>query len=611
MEWVPAPCRGDGARSPMRRWISLAVASALAVTLSVSLAVAPAGRTPARATSTFTFYGSGYGHGIGMSQWGAYGLAQMGWSHQRIVTHFYQGTNVERADTLPSTIRVGLTSGRSVVHLTARGGPVMIWEDRPALDQLVGRIAADETWTVTAKDGAYAVRDGSGEPVGPRRGSPDTHLYVTYGRGARVFVPEADAIWHDGFSYNRGMLEFNLTSCGDAGGCSERLIALLDLEDYLYGLGEVPASWPVEALEAQAVAARSYAVYAIRKGGMRADCNCHLTDGSGDQVYVGADRELGAQGDRWVRAVDATRSQVVTYEGAVIQAFYAASDGGHSEDVENVWHGGNDAYAIPWLRGVCDPGEWTSANPWDEWTRSFDASSLTSRLSPYTGSIGTVTSFSDVRRGGSGRILTAVVRGTSGSRTVTGNEIQAALGLPDDRVWINSNRNVTGALRETYDALMCAPGLPESSVTSVPGGVQQLFANGGLYRNGGLDLTLWLRGELDREYRAVGAADGRLGLPIGDAKTAPRAITLGMTLRCGDCRRVDFERGKIYFAAGTGARALWGPVLGTFLSNGGVDGPLGYPLTRVRPTPSGGTRAGFQGGVIRCEPNVACQVVLV
>ena len=82
----------------------------------------------------------------------------------------------------------------------------------------------------------------------------------------------------------------------------------------------------------------------------------------------------------------------------MIQAFYSASDGGYTEDVEDVWHGGNPAYAIPYLRGVCDPGS-TSANPWTDWTRTFTASSLSSRLAPYTGGVGTVERFTDVRRG--------------------------------------------------------------------------------------------------------------------------------------------------------------------------------------------------------------------
>ena len=180
--------------------------------------------------------------------------------------------------------------------------------------------------------------------------------------------------------------------------------------------------------------------------------------------------------------------------GSVIQAFYAASDGGHSEDVEDVWHGGNPAYAIPYLRGVCDPGEYTSANPWTDWTRSFTASSLSSRLSPYTGGIGTISRFTDVRRGVSGRIVSAIARGTGGSASVAGSELRAALGLPDGRVWINSDRNVVGAVRAKYDALMCRPGLPRSRVLVLDHGSRQLFDRGGIYRNGQVNLTVWLQG---------------------------------------------------------------------------------------------------------------------
>jgi SpoIID/LytB domain protein len=600
----PAPCRQEETEVTRRR-SSLAIVAALAVTL----AFVPVVEGPVRAASTFTFHGSGYGHGIGMSQWGAYGLAKMGWSHRRILTHFYRETHVERLGTLPVTIRVGLTSGRSLVHLRSTGGPVKLWEGRPSEGTPIGTIAPEETWTVTAKDGDHAVRDGSGALVGTRWGSSQEHLYVTFpGPGSGVFVPEADAIWSEGFTYTRGVLEFNLHGCGAGAGCAERLIAQVSLEEYLYGLGEVPASWPMESLEAQAVAARSYAVAGMRSG-LRADCNCHLSDGAGDQVYVGADRELGLRGERWIRAVDATRSQVVTHEGAVVQAFYAASDGGHTEDVENVWHGGDDAYAIPWLRGVCDPGESTLANPWNDWTRSFDAATVTSRLATYTGSIGTIVSFGDVRRGTSGRILTAVANGASGSATVTGNEIQAALGLPDDRVWINADRSVTGPLRESYDGLMCAPGLPVSATSAVPGGTQQLFTDGGLYRNAALDLTLWLRGALDHEYRALGAAAGVLGLPVGDAR-ALRTAGAGTTLVCEDCRRVDFAGGRIYLTDGIGARALWGRVLKTYLRARGIGGALGSPVTRVRRIPGGGAQAAFEGGRISCPLGAPCTVVL-
>lgn len=576
----------------------------LALTLVASL-VLPLAGTPAGAASTFRFHGSGYGHGLGMSQWGAEGLAEMGWGYKKILRHFYQGTAVGRDENLPASIRIGLTESRGSVHLTAKGGPVSLWIGRPKAGIAVGTLRRGTTWTVIAKDGNYLIRDEAGDPVGGQRwGSPTDNLILTYeDAGARVFIPEADAIWGDGFSYARGTIEFNLYACGGSGPCLERVIARLGLEDYLYGLGEVPASWPMASLQAQAVAARSYATYSLRRYGLRSSCNCHLTDGAGDQVYAGWTRESGDLGARWKKAVNTTAAQVVTYGGNVIQAFFAASDGGHSENVEDVWHGGNDAYAIPWLTGVCDPGEWASQNPWVDWDRSFDAGTVTTRLAPYTGSIGTVTAFTKATRGRSGRIISIVVKGTSGSKAVSGSSLRSALGLPDDRVWINQNRNVTGQIRNMYDRLGCAPGLAESATVAVDGGSQQFFQIGGLYRNGSRDLTVWLKGALDAEYRALKAAKGRLGVPTSGVRNLA-----GKALGCTRCKRIDFAGGRIYWKGGLGAHALWGAVLDAYLASGGTDGPLGFPLTRVKRPAGGGTKATFEHGTIVCDDPDACTV---
>jgi len=87
---------------------------------------APASPVPA-GSSGFRFFGSGFGHGIGMSQWGAYGLAQMGWSHKRILKQFYRGTRVGRISDPVSRLRVGLTWDERVIHVSAKGGPVKLW----------------------------------------------------------------------------------------------------------------------------------------------------------------------------------------------------------------------------------------------------------------------------------------------------------------------------------------------------------------------------------------------------------------------------------------------------------------------------------------------------
>ena len=579
----------------MRR-LPLRVVSLLA--LLVTLLASP---VPADATSSFTFYGSGYGHGIGMSQWGAYGLAQMGWNHSRILRQFYQGTKVVSRP-LPDRIRVGLTSGRTVVHLRAQAGPVRLWIGGPG-QRLIGKIPSGDTWRVFARDRDWAVRRANGSLVGGHRwGSPSANLIVTYQAGSRVFIPEADAIWYHGFAYARGTIEMNLTSCGDANGCVERLIARLGFEDYLLGLGEVPASWPMEAMRAQAVAARTYAAYALVHYKRRADCNCDLTDGASDQTYIGYNREAGSDGARWVQAAHSTAGEVVTYNGALIQSFYAASDGGHSDSVQDVWHGGNPAYKIRWLTGVCDPGEWTSANPWTDWTKRYSAGDLTSRLAPYTGGIGTVRRFGATSRGGGGRIITAVVLGSNGRAQISGSELKSALGLYDERVWINSDHTIRGAIRSRYDGLGCRPGLPTSAQRGVTGGAQQFFTHGGMYRNAGADLTVWLKGAIDHEFRAVGAAAGRLGVPTSTPTSLSRSST------CSGCQRISFVGGRIYAAPSTGAHALWGNILHTYLNHHGPDGPLGMPTSRVRPRSGGGVRASFEHGRITCQGG-SCSVI--
>src|SRR5213593_918446 len=125
----------------------------LSILLTVSLLGAAAlsvGQAPASASGTLTFYGSGDGHGLGMSQWGAYGLALDGWGYRKILTHFYRATDVQ-APALRKKVRVGLTTDRSVVHLTAKVHAVRIWVGRSGTGTVVGSIPPGDKWTVRAK----------------------------------------------------------------------------------------------------------------------------------------------------------------------------------------------------------------------------------------------------------------------------------------------------------------------------------------------------------------------------------------------------------------------------------------------------------------------------
>jgi len=555
---------------------------------------APAPRT--LASGGFRFFGSGFGHGIGMSQWGAYGLAQMGWSHTRILKQFYRGTRVARLSDPVRKIRVGLTWDRTLIHVAAKDGPVKLWVGR-AGGRKVGRIPAGRTWTVRAKASGFAVRDHGGKLVGGHTwGGASFDLIATYGAGARAFVPEADAVHGQGYAYNRGHLEFNLYKRG--GAWNLRLVLPIAFEQYLYGLGELPSSWPTAALRSQAVAGRTFATYKVKRFAPNGQCNCDITDGTNDQVYVGYNKEGGTDGKRWVAAVDDSRGQVVTYKGNVIQAFYAASDGGHSDAVEDVWHSGNPAYAVPYLKAECDPGEDTGANPWTDWQKSYTAGELTNRLAPYTGSIGTVRGFPSVRRGTGGRIIKATVRGASGQASIRGSELRWAIGAWDARIWINKDKNITGPIRDRYDASMCRPGLPTSPIESVSGGSRQRFKHGAIFRNGGEGVTVWLRGSIYAEYKSIGGPKSKLGMPVSKI----------VRVNPGSGSRALFDKGRILSKKGLGAHALWGRVLGEYLDRGGTSGALGYPTGRVHGDGSGGSTAEFEHGVIVCPQGQPCRL---
>ncbi len=534
----------------------------------------------------FDFYGSGWGHGLGLSQWGAYGLAQDGWGHTKIVKHFYTGSIVE-STAAPNRIRLGLTQSQTKIHLEALAGPVTLRISNHTTGTLVGTIPEGKTWTVREVGDKYRVLNAKGVKVGGRDwGGTARNLYATYvPDGGRLHSSEGGA------TYSHGFAEFNIYDCGGSS-CLMRLILIIPPEQYLLGLGEVPSSWPMASLRAQAIAARSYAFSKIEIYGQhRMPCNCALLDYAADMAYVGYSKESGVDGGRWIRAVRDTDGKVATSHGTVIQAFFTASDGGMTEDKQNVWGGD----PISYLKGVCDPGDFTGANPNRVWTESFTAAYVTSRLAAYTGDIGTVKSFSDYVRGVSGRIVTVRANGASGSDVITGAQLKAALGLNDDKVWINKNKNITGAIRTEYDDIMCAPGLPTGVQVSLTGGSKQRFETGVIFHNTG-DVTVWLKGPIYDEYVGAGGVDGPLGLPASNVVdiTGPG---------CADgCNRVTFDDGRIYWKSGVGANALWGRVLSEYLAAGGAGGSLGFPTSRVVVAGDGSASAGFENGSISCPP---------
>lgn len=211
-----------------------------------------------------------------------------------------------------------------------------------------------------------------------------------------------------------------------ANGSAMNFVNEIPMEDYLYGVvaQEAVQSWPAAALEAQAVAARTYALYAMNQNKDKA-YDVELSDAS--QVYAGKDGEAAST----TRAVDATRGIIMTYGGRPIDALFHSDGGGYTEDSVNVW--GND---LPYLKGVKDYSNHVGTTTWVETT---NRKAIESKLNAAGKGVGTlkVIQLSGLKaapmrvadRGVSGRIKSATFVGTQRKITVSGENLRAILGL--------------------------------------------------------------------------------------------------------------------------------------------------------------------------------------
>ncbi|HEU4916018.1 MAG TPA: SpoIID/LytB domain-containing protein [Acidimicrobiia bacterium] len=340
--------------------------------LVASLLLLGVARPAMAADEEWEFEGGGWGHGVGLSQFGALGQAQDGRSATQILQHYYTGTTVE---SMPSDhwtrqanqLWVGLIENTTVVGLTAVGGAVSICQ--PAGTCPPGGVFADHTID-PGEAWVFEVNPQNPNQCRFRKKDVGNTGYQTCS-GRIIGLSPSSRVSINGAQYARGQIQFVDSSAGF------HVVARLSLEAYLYGLAEVPSSWPAEALKAQAIIGRSYAVAtAVLRGGADGSgrdsaCGCHLRDTTADQAYIGWAKESEpTYGVRWVNAVASTNRGVLVhpdskYELRIARAFYSSSNGGASEDVEFVWGG----EALPWLRSVEDGWSANPAiNPLARWT---------------------------------------------------------------------------------------------------------------------------------------------------------------------------------------------------------------------------------------------------
>jgi stage II sporulation protein D len=204
-------------------------------------------------------------------------------------------------------------------------------------------------------------------------------------------------------------------------------INAVDLESYVRGVvsAESPSSWPAEALRAQAVAARTYAI-TTNKPGAGFD---HYPD-TRSQVYRGVAAETATTD----AAVAATNREVVTYNGKPVTTYFFSTSGGRTENVEFGFPGGEPK---PWLKSVDDP--YDKVSPKHRWRRSLTTGEAAGKLAGLLKG-----SFREIRvtkRGVSPRIVSAEVVGSGGRSTVSGPTLRARFGLDDSWAYFT----VTGA----------------------------------------------------------------------------------------------------------------------------------------------------------------------
>lgn len=430
------------------------VLAAVSLLLAAVLAAAPAGAATSGAGLYLT--GAGSGHGVGMSQYGAAGYALHGVGYQQILRDYYTGTTL------------GHVSPDRPVTVLLRPSGSAVFSGASAIKGIAKKLNPLATYSVARAGTRLRVLQAR-KPVG----TFNAPLQVT-GPGPLKLI---------GLGSYRGSFVFRPSP----GGNGVMTVNAVGLDDYVQGVvtSEMPAGWPAQALDAQAVAARTYAITSPPTG-----ANFEVYDTTRSQVYLGVEGETTSGN----AAVAATSGQVVEYAGVPVVTYFFASSGGQTESVQNVF-----ALApAAWLVGRVDPYDDSLNNPYHHWKLDFSLQAAEKRL----GSLveGSLVGIKVLQRGVSPRIMKARVVGTKGSVTVTGVQLRQALSTPS--TWMSFTTISTHGVQTST-----TPGdtttLPTTSSTTPSTGTGTTAPTGG----GGLG------GSLERAALAIDRVISRLRFP--------------------------------------------------------------------------------------------------
>ena len=421
------------------------------------------------------FEGRGWGHGVGLCQWGARGRALAGQSAEQIVSAYYTGATVQKAIAPETTVRVLVHS--SFLPETGESGQVI---GKGGRWQLEGSgVAAIQAPAGAILDLSYdagvprfRLTDSAGASLGS--GPLRAPLVLRPLEGGTRFVvgyKPAPAVSGRPGQYQdtyRGELIVAPRPEGI------ETVNRLSLEDYLRGVvpAEMPASWPAEALKAQTLAARSYAVFQART---RSSERYDVDDTTSFQVYRGANAEHPAVN----QIVDATAGQVIMHGTAIVQAYFFSTCGGWTENNELVWTSGQP---LPYLRGIrdADPSgtAYDADSPLSTWsTGPITVAQLEEILNGHEATeIGTLRSMDLSKRTPSGRLISVTLVGSAGTKTVRSDTLMARFnrGKPEGLSQLFSTFfDIKGAVGGVVvpppiPVLPTAPSLPGARATATP-----------------------------------------------------------------------------------------------------------------------------------------------
>jgi SpoIID/LytB domain protein len=353
--------------------ISIAISAVLCLTLL------PLTNSAAATPEKFSFTGSGYGHGVGMSQIGARAKALAGESATAILNYYYSGTKVETAtDSKILRINIGHLLTSTKVRSDSNGAKLQLFAGTLSESK-----TADVLLDIPSKTTLNVELSGNQLNVSTTRGANTTPIangtsFTLRWSGTRHMEGSPTVISVTTNSvvnrYRYGQIQFRVIKDKLLGNRLSIINSVRLQDEYLWGIGEVPSSWPFAALQAQAIASRTYALAKSLK--IRTACSCHLYGSISDQSFVGFSKESEAlYGQFWKSAVDSTVGQIITYDGLPITAYFTSSTGGATETSEHAW-----GTATPYTLSVSDTASADiKLNPrFATWSRQINQSVIAS-----------------------------------------------------------------------------------------------------------------------------------------------------------------------------------------------------------------------------------------